>query len=80
MLTSRTSFFGGPSGHDTSVRYQWDSTGVDPKIGVWWAPKMDGENNGSKPYEQMDDLGFSPIIFGNIHMSTNTEKLKKRDL
>ena len=25
-----------------------------PKIGV---PKMDGENNGSKPYEQMDDLG-----------------------
>ena len=20
-------------------------------------PKMDGENNGSKPYEQMDDLG-----------------------
>ncbi len=25
---------------------------------------MDGENNGSKPYEQMDDLGFSHI-FGN---------------
>ena len=21
------------------------------------SPKMDGENNGSKPYEQMDDLG-----------------------
>ena len=28
---------------------------------------MDGENNG-KPYEQMDDLGGFPIIFGNIHM------------
>ena len=26
---------------------------------------MDGENNGSKPYEQMDDLGVpSPPIFG----------------
>ena len=30
--------------------------GVNPKIGVK-NPKMDGENNGSKPYEQMDDLG-----------------------
>ena len=27
---------------------------------------MHGENNG-KPYEQMDDLGFSHI-FGNTHM------------
>ena len=26
-------------------------------------PKMDGENHG-KPYEQMDDLGGKPIIFG----------------
>ena len=26
---------------------------------------MDGENNGSKPYEQMDDLGGFPIIFGS---------------
>ena len=26
--------------------------------------KMDGENNGSKPYEQMDDLGAFPPIFG----------------
>ena len=25
---------------------------------------MDGENNG-KPYEQMDDLGGKPTIFGN---------------
>ena len=30
-------------------------------------PKMDGENNG-KPYEQMDDLGGFPPIFGNTHM------------
>ena len=29
---------------------------------------MDGENNGSKPYEQMDDLEGFPPIFGNIHM------------
>ena len=28
---------------------------------------MDGENNG-KPYEQMDDLGGKPTIFGNIHL------------
>ena len=25
---------------------------------------MDGENNDSKPYEQMDDLGGFPIFFG----------------
>ncbi len=24
---------------------------------MWENPQMDGENNGSKPYEQMDDLG-----------------------
>ncbi len=29
---------------------------------------MDGENNGSKPYEQMDDFGGT-IIFGNIQLS-----------
>ena len=28
---------------------------------------MDGENNG-KPYEQMDDLGGKPTIFGNTHI------------
>ena len=28
---------------------------------------MDGENNG-KPYEQMDDLGGFPTIFGNTHI------------
>ena len=26
---------------------------------------MDGENNGSKPYEQMDDLGVFPYFFGS---------------
>ena len=30
---------------------------------------MDGENNGSKPYEQMDDLGGFPTIFENTHMT-----------
>ncbi len=34
----------------------------------WKNPKMDGENKGSKPYEQMDDLrGFSHI-FGNTQI------------
>ena len=39
--------------------------GGPPKIGG--KPKMDGENKG-KPYEQMDDLGGKPPIFGNTHM------------
>ncbi len=30
---------------------------VFPKILRGFSPKMDGENDGSKPYEQMDDLG-----------------------
>ena len=30
---------------------------------------MDGENHG-KPYEQMDDLGGFPIIFGNAHLAS----------
>ena len=38
--------------------------GVEPKIG-FFSPKMDGENNGSKPYEQMDDLGGFTPIFGS---------------
>ena len=29
---------------------------------------MNGENNGSKPYEQMDDLGGFPIILGNAQL------------
>ena len=37
--------------------------GVNPKIGVVKPPKMDGLFHG-KPYEQMDDLGGFPIIFG----------------
>ena len=34
---------------------------------------MDGENNG-KPYEQMDDLGGFPPIFGNTHIP-NTDPI-----
>ncbi len=34
-----------------------------PKNRGDFTPKMDGENNGSKPYEQMDDFGGT-IIFG----------------
>ena len=30
---------------------------------------MDGLYNGSKPYEQMDDLGWDTPIFGNTHMN-----------
>ncbi len=35
--------------------------GVNPRIGGFYHPKMDGENNG-KPYEEMDDLGVIPIL------------------
>ena len=38
---------------------------------------MDGENNG-KPYEQMDDLGGKPPIFGNIHMGILWENATTR--
>ena len=40
--------------------------GVEPNIGGK-KNKMDGENNG-KAYEQMDDLGGFPPIFGNPHL------------
>ncbi len=31
---------------------------------------MDGENNGSKPYEQMEDLGVFPLLLvGPTHLS-----------
>ncbi len=36
--------------------------GVEPKIGGGPYPKMDGENNGSKPYEQMDDFLGVPLF------------------
>ena len=54
--------------------------GVEPKNrgGPKKPPKMDGENNGSKPYEQMDDFGgtmgvplFLATPMGNI-ISFNT--------
>ena len=41
----------------TNGGYLFVHKGVNPKIGGKQTPKMDGENNGSKPYEQMDDLG-----------------------
>ncbi len=34
---------------------------VEPKIGGWKTPKMDGLYN-EKPYEQMDALGMFPIF------------------
>ena len=45
------------------------SWGVEPKIGRILPPKMDGENKGSKPYEQMDDLGGFTPIFGSTPIS-----------
>ena len=42
-----------------SALYLW----VFPKTGVVKPPKMDGENKGSKPYEQMDDLGGKLPLF-----------------
>ena len=37
-------------------------------------PKMDGENNGSKPYEQMDDLGV-PLF---LETPKTTHKKRKK--
>ncbi len=44
--------------------------GVEPKIGGnLKTPKKDGENHGSKAYEQMGWFGeFFPPIFWNIHI------------
>ena len=36
---------------------------------------MDGENNGSKPYEQMDDLGVP--LFSETPMSTHVNFMKE---
>ena len=46
--------------------WEWlQNMGVEPKIGgknpKWM---VFSENNGSKPYEQMDDLGGFPIFLG----------------
>ena len=40
---------------------------------------MDGENNGSKPYEQMDDLGWKKknYFWFNTHMVLNSIKHEK---
>ena len=42
--------------------------GVEPRIGGgFYHPKWMVKIMGN-PYEQMDDLGVFPIIFGNTHM------------
>ena len=40
-------------------------------------PKMDGENNGSKPYEQMGWFGGFPPIFGNTQISLDVCRKKE---
>ena len=54
---------------------QKSDMGVEPKIGGGiLPPKMDGENNSSKPYEQMGWFGgFQPHIFA----STPKKKYQK---
>ena len=48
----------GPWNHELSCRKMSMSlNGCQPKNRGAFPPKMDGENHGSKPYEQMDDLG-----------------------
>ena len=54
--------------------------GVNPKIGGKLPPKMDGENKGSKPYEQMDDLGGPPLfletpLFWGGRISSSLKKM-----
>ena len=47
---------------------------VDGSKNRGFYPKMDGENNGSKPYEQMDGLGGGekhPYFWFNTHVSSN---------
>ena len=40
----------------------------NPKNSGCVPPKMDGENNGSKPYFSMDDLGENPYFWFNTQM------------
>ena len=52
---------------------------VFPKIGAR-TPKMDGENNGSKPYEQMDGIWGAQKkkpIFGSTPMYISSAISKK---
>ena len=41
--------------------FQRKDLGVEPKIGGWKTPKMDGENKG-KAYFLMDDLGVPVFL------------------
>ena len=45
--------------------------GGPPKIGGCKTPKMDGENNGSKPYFVMDDLGVPLFLEIPIYKTPN---------
>ena len=51
--------------------------GVEPKIGGWntHTPKWMVYNNGSKPYEQMDDLGV-PLFLETPKWSPTTNFTK----
>ena len=43
--------------------YKPKDMGVNPKIGGWKAPKMDGENFMENPMNKWDDLGgFLPLF------------------
>ena len=55
----------GSSGINMSYDILWHM-GVSKKIGI--PPKWMVYNR--KPYEQMDDLGFFPTIFGNAHIGS----------
>ena len=49
--------------------YKYIYMDVEPKIGVGpFPPKWDGENNGSKPYFLMDDLGVPLFLETPIYM------------
>ena len=60
---------------------QWEMKvykGVNPKIGVLKPPKMDGENHGSKPYEQMEwfgGFGAHPYFWVDTHIGSPTTNI-----
>ena len=49
--------------------------GVEPKIGGF-SPKMDGWFHGSKPYEQMDDLGVFPQKSHLLHPGSWSQRVE----
>ena len=73
MMHSTIFDFSTPAVQGTWISRNFGSTslpyGCQPKNKGCLPPKMDGENNGSKPYFLMDDLGGSPYFWFNIHIS-----------